>query len=553
MFGIHFMPVWAYTLAAHIHTSNDFSLSLLDLRFEKLNDAAKADAFFFTGINQDFDAIIEAHTELKDRFPNALFLIGGPICWSYNTAGRLSHLDIFDHIIIGDGEDTVQSLVRDLKNKKALPKLIQTKERFDLSKALPMYRALLDTSIHRYYGGVIEVSRGCPFLCEFCDIRILPDNNRSHVKNADLIVDEVNHMADLGVAQILFACDNFIGNPGWAEEVCDKLIEWRTRTGKRVSLYTWLTINVSRTPRLLKKLRDAGFDMFFIGVESFNQSSLLETAKVQNTTLSLVEALRDIQAYGFIVVAGLIFGFDTDPDNIVDITLDGIIKSGLISGDPSLLTALPGTPLYKRMQLTGRLRNAKLGLGGFKYQTNIKYLRPADMIRADFKKFVHEFNTGEYQYKRLRSFYSCLDSNHYVSPKSDGYADLARLMSIAVKNLTSIHLLFLRIAKLFGSFDRARFIARAFVYTLKHSTPEKPLWFYFKFWLFNWSNSVLKYGKLSDKDFNIESIDHTAQLGDMLPTDYENESFEETPSSKVRSQRKLTSDTLKKHMAKKVN
>ena len=70
---------------------------------------------------------------------------------------------------------------------------------------------VLNSTIKRYYGAVLEVSRGCPFLCEFCDIRILPDNNRPHNKSADLIVAEMDHLCSLGVRQVLFACDNFIG------------------------------------------------------------------------------------------------------------------------------------------------------------------------------------------------------------------------------------------------------------------------------------------------------------------------------------------------------
>jgi hypothetical protein len=42
-----------------------------------------------------------------------------------------------------------------------------------------MYRSLMDATIGRYYGAVLEVARGCPFLCEFCDIRILPDTGRA--------------------------------------------------------------------------------------------------------------------------------------------------------------------------------------------------------------------------------------------------------------------------------------------------------------------------------------------------------------------------------------
>ena len=74
-------------------------------------------------------------------------------------------------------------------------------------------------------------------------------------------------------------------------------------------------------------------------------------------------------------------------------------KSGLISGDPSLLTALPGTPLFRRMKLAGRLRHNKNSLGGYKYCTNIRYLMPrAQMIRG-YQSFVTRFCEGPYQYQ----------------------------------------------------------------------------------------------------------------------------------------------------------
>ena len=391
----------------------------------------------------------------------------------------------------------------------------------------------------------MEVSRGCPFLCEFCDIRVLPDNNRAHVKPAALIVQELDHLFDRGVRQCLFACDNFIGDARWAEEVCDRIVAWKERTGKKLSLYTWLTINLSRTPRLMRKLREAGFDMFFIGVESFNETSLMETAKIQNAALDLPAAVRAIQSHGFIVVAGLIFGFDTDPDDIAGIALDGILRSGLISGDPSLLTALPGTPLYQRMKLSGRLRDAKLGLGGFKYQTNIRYLKPAERIRGEFKTFVARFNQGAYQYGRLMSFYACLDSEQYQAPQTAGYADLRKLLRMVVQQRRHTALLLLRFFRLLQSPQRCFYILKAMAVTFRRSSPAKPLWFYFKIWLFTWSNSLMKYSRLSDADFDIESVRGEVGEDTVVPLGYEEDRSEQIPESKIRSQRRLTVSVLK--------
>lgn len=524
----------------------DLEVALVDDRFDTLGNVRAADLFLFTGINQDYEAIVAVHRDLKRRFPTARFVIGGPICWSFRTAGKLDRLAMFDHVVVGDGEDVIRRLVAELRAGQALPPLIEVAERFDLRRALPMHRPLLGTTIGRYYGAVLEVSRGCPFLCEFCDIRILPDNNRAHVKEPAFVVAELDVLHDLGARQILFACDNFIGDLRWAEDVCDRIIRWQNESGKRVSLYTWLTINVARHPALLRKLRHAGFDLFFIGVESFNRSSLLETAKVQNVATELGQALRTIQSYGFIVVAGLIFGFDTDPDDIVAITLRGIAESGLISGDPSLLTALPGTPLYTRMQLAGRLRDVKVGLGGFKYQTNIRYLRPPERIRADFKTFVREFNRGRYQFERLRRFYGGLDAGRYLPPATPGYADLRRLLALTFKNSRAVYLLWLRLFRLFRSPERAYWVCRGFLATLRRTSPARPLWFYFKFWLFNWSNGVVKYGTLCDADFDIESVAARYRVREVLPADYEDMRHEQVPDSKIRAQRRLTAAALRR-------
>jgi radical SAM superfamily enzyme YgiQ (UPF0313 family) len=545
MFGVYCMPVWAYTLAAHLEGLPDIALALFDDRFDTLSDVRPADLFLFTGINQDYDAVVAVHRELKRRFPAARFVLGGPICWSFHTAGKLEALAMFDHLVVGDGEDTVRRIVTAVQAGEVLPAVIQVTERFALGRALPMHRPLLRATLGRYYGAVLEVSRGCPFLCEFCDIRILPDNNRAHVKDPALIVAELDALHDLGARQVLLACDNFIGDLRWAEAVCDRLIRWQEETGKALSLYTWLTINLARHPELLEKLRRAGFDLFFIGVESFNRASLLETAKVQNVSSELVRSLQTIQAYGFVVVAGLIFGFDTDADDVAETTLQGLSAAGLISGDPSLLTALPGTPLYTRMQLAGRLRDVKVGLGGFKYQTNIRYLRPAARLRADFRTFVREFSRGRYQYGRLRRFLACLDGGHYLPPRTAGYADLGRLLRLTFRNRRAVYLLGLRLIRLFRSPARAYWVCRGFLATLARTSPDKPLWFYFKFWLFNWSNTIVKYGTLSDADFDIESVPSGFGLRDVLPADYEAGRQDSTPPSKMRAQRRVTAAALR--------
>lgn len=542
--GVHFMPVWAYTLAAHLPADVGYRLTLHDDRVAKVDKVEEADIFLMSGINQDLPTLVEYHTALKARFPTARFVLGGPICWSFEQAGDLGRLAMFDHVVIGDGEDLIAPLLADLVAGRPVEPIVRGPGRFDLAKARPMHRGLLRQTVGRYYGAVLEVARGCPFLCEFCDIRVLPDNNRAHCKPAELLVAEMDELSRLGVKGFLFACDNFIGDPRWAEQVVDALLEWQERTGYRPSIYTWLTINLYKFPGLMAKMRRAGFDMLFIGIESFNSNSLLETAKVQNTAAGLVEAARDIQSYGFFIVGGLIFGFDSDGLDCFDVTLDGLLEAGLLSGDPSLLTALPGTPLYRRMKRTGRLRDVRYGLGGHKYQTNIRYLMPKEQMIAGFGRFVTRLTAGEYQVARLEAYFDNLERGNFI-PVEGAYADLSTALKTILTSPAAIKLGLKRFGQFLANPSNLYWLARGWllVASRRHI---KGRFSYFQFWFALWSTVILKYRHLSADDFDIESVGAEFDAQAALDAAFSELGDEQIPEAKKKNQARFTMQALAK-------
>ena len=544
-YGAVFMPVWAYTLAAHIPGDGRFELQLCDTRFNSLADVGAADVALFSGINQDHNSLLQARDALQRRFPDMVSIIGGPICWSFDQAGDLDKLAAFDHIFIGDGEQEITPLLECIRAGRPVEAVIRSPKRFNMAEARPVNKALLDGTIDRYYGAVLEVSRGCPFLCEFCDIRILPDNNRPHNKPVDLIISEMDHLCRLGVRQVLFACDNFIGDPRWAEDVIDALLVWQEESGFRPGLYTWLTINLYRHPRLMEKMRRAGFDLLFIGIESFSENSLLETAKVQNSSIALIAAIRKVQSYGFIIVAGLIFGFDSDDENCFDLTLDGLSESGLLSGDPSLLTALPGTPLYRRMSLAGRLRQVRYGLGGFKYQTNFKYLMPRERLIAGYQYFVRRYNQGSYQYQRLARYMDLVSqSGNFIPLRRGGYGEMGRFLAMVLRNRAALLLLLTRALRFCMRPSNLLYALRGLLLVARHRGIAGRF-SYYQFWLFAWSNSVLKYQNLSPQDFDLESVDAGFDIRTVIPADYEGTANELIPANKTNAQLRATTNQLR--------
>ena len=360
---------------------------------------------------------------------------------------------------------------------------------------------------------MIEVSRGCPFFCEFCDIRVLPDNNRANNKPIDVILWDIDRLARLGVERFLLGCDNFIGDPRWAEDLVDRLIAWKRQTGHRVVFHTWMTINLHRMPRLMTKMRHAGFDTIFIGVESFNHNSLLETAKLQNTTQELTQALRLIQSYGFLVIAGLIFGFDADGPQSFDLTLQSVLAAGLLSGDPSLLNAYPGTPLYQRMQDEGRLRDTSYGPGGFKYRTNIRYVMPKQMIVRSYIRFIHRFAAGRYQFMRLKVFMDGLRQGNYIPLDGGGYFNVIDALKMVARSRSAVVQMMRRLLGFAVRPSNWYWLVRALVMV----TPRTDIanrFQYLRLWFVLWTNLIVRYGRISPADFDIDDCGSDEGGGD---------------------------------------
>lgn len=506
-YGTYFAPLWVYTLAAHV--PQGWSVAMHDCTLQGPDGIPHADVFAFSGINQDLETIRTAHAVVIRENPKATCIIGGPITWSLNEEGKIWLLDMFDHIFILDGELTLPTFLDHYARgmHTTLPKVIRA-ERFDLNRSKQIDFELIKPHIGRYYGAVIEVSRGCPFLCEFCDIRVLPGNNRSNGKPIQVIVEEMDRYYRLGITQFQFACDNFIGDKRWASEMVDAILLWKERTGAKVSIFTWLTIDLFRWPKLMEKMRRAGFSIVFIGIESVNRESLLESAKIQNIK-ALREAVERIQSYGFIVVPGFVFGFDADPDTIFEDTLRFMEDNGLIGGDPSFLTALPGTPLYRRMLAGNRLINLDEVTVRKKIETNIKYLRDSCFMVEGFLSFIRHYTSAGFQYRRfIRHLDIIAASTNFVALDSIGYGSPLEYLFLQASKWENFTMLIRRIAFLIGRPENVVTVVKAWQRMRNLSRNRKGAAIHFRYWLYAWTNIALKYAHLSEQDFRLASVNH---------------------------------------------
>ena len=120
-------------------------------------------------------------------------------------------------------------------------------------------------------------------------------------------------------------------------------------------------MNLAEDDQLLEMMKRAHFRRVFLGIETPVEESLKEAQKGQNTRRNLLDSVKKIQSYGMEVMAGFIVGFDSDPEDIFERQINFIRESAIPLAMVGLLTALPDTQLWRRLDREGRLLKESTG------------------------------------------------------------------------------------------------------------------------------------------------------------------------------------------------
>jgi radical SAM superfamily enzyme YgiQ (UPF0313 family) len=257
--------------------------------------------------------------------------------------------------------------------------------------------------LDRYTTATLQFSRGCPYMCEFCDI-IVMFGRKPRCKSDEQIGRELDALRAAGAVNAFFVDDNLIGNRPRAKKLLAFLAEYQARHGHPFRFSTEVSINVAQDAELLQGLRDAGFSWVFIGIETTDEASLKETRKTQNTKQDLLASVRHIYSYGIDVLAGFIIGFDNDTLTTFDRQRRFVTDAGIQAAMIGLLTALPRTPLHARLQKEGRLIEDAAHADNTKLATNVlpKNMSYDEMIEG-YRKLYAQLLTDRGIAERIRN------------------------------------------------------------------------------------------------------------------------------------------------------
>ncbi len=248
-----------------------------------------------------------------------------------------------DAIVIGEAEESWPLLLEDFRGGKLKP--FYRQDRFiDPSKIPKPKREILPKNGY-FPVDVVQVSRGCPYRCEFCSVcNLFGETYRPRP-----ISDVVEEIKSLSHRLILFNDDNILGNLNYAKELLGAITPLKKRWAGETSLHGL------RDPKNIELLVRSGCIGLLIGFESLSKLNLIQSKKFQNDPVEYEEIIDALHRSGITIWASFIFGFDEDDPSVFEETVNFCIKNKLFSANFSLLTPYPKTVLYERLKNEGRL------------------------------------------------------------------------------------------------------------------------------------------------------------------------------------------------------
>jgi radical SAM superfamily enzyme YgiQ (UPF0313 family) len=388
-------PLGLITVSAML--PNTWKKKLVDMNVSVLlkSDIIWADYVFISAMyiqKESVDMVIEECRKYETRI-----IAGGPLF----TQEHENYPQI-DHFILNEAEITLPLFLNDLNSGQLPDKIYKTDEFAEITQTpVPDFHLL---SMKDYVTMNIQVSRGCPFSCDFCEITSLL-GHKVRMKSTEQIIEELEVLYQLNWrGPILIVDDNFIGNK---KEVKNNLLpamrQWMKNHKKPFTFNIQSSINLADDGELMFVMAETGFTSTFVGIETPDEKSLQSCHKGQNENRDLLQSVKKIQNAGLQVSGGFIVGFDTDTPTVFQKQIDFIQQSGIVSAMVGLLNAPKNTVLYNRLKAENRLTTQTSGNNTDSSMNFIPKMNRDELLEG-YKKIIQNIYSAKPYYTRIRQF-----------------------------------------------------------------------------------------------------------------------------------------------------
>ena len=262
-----------------------------------------------------------------------------------------------------------------------------------------------------YSAMVVQITRGCPESCTFCNIPSLYGKT-TRIKSKSRMIQELDTLYDAGWrGSVMAVDDNFVGNADSIRVALEEEVApWQQEREYPFQFHTQASIRLSDDEPLLEAMWKAGFDKVFAGIESPVEESLkfMGARKNLQGDTPLLDKVIKLQTWGFEVQAGFIMGLDTDPEDIGDRMIAFIRAAGIPVAMVGILGVLRDTPDFKRFSRAGRLVEGSKYSGDsgvFSRQLSFVPKMDPEVLINQHRKAVETLNSPEVYFERCATLF----------------------------------------------------------------------------------------------------------------------------------------------------
>jgi radical SAM superfamily enzyme YgiQ (UPF0313 family) len=388
-------PLGLITVSAMLPRSWQKKLVDMNVSTLRTSDILWADYVFISAMYIQKESVDKVIKECL-RY-NVKMVAGGPL-----FTQEYENYPMIDHFILNEAEITLPLFLNDLESGGDPEKVYMTDKYADLKQTpVPDYYLL---SRKDYAFMNLQVSRGCPFSCDFCEITTLL-GHKVRMKDTSQILEEMQVLYDLNWrGPVVIVDDNFIGNKNEIKHnLLPAMKNWMKLHKYPFVFNSETSVNLADDEELMRLMVETGITATFVGIETPEEKSLNECNKIQNENRDLLQSVRKMQNAGLQVSGGFIVGFDSDTPGVFQRQIDFIQQSGIVAAMVGLLNAPRNTKLYIRLEAENRLT---IEATGNNCDSSMNFIPKMDLqeLMEGYKKIIHNIYATKPYYTRIRQF-----------------------------------------------------------------------------------------------------------------------------------------------------
>ncbi len=339
-------------------------ISIFDLKIEtsgfleKLQEF-KPDIVGFTAMTCEANTVIKLARQVR-QVSSAHTVVGGTHA---SADPEFFNREEIDSIVIGLGKQSFAELVETLetghhKDISGIAPVTPGKQlcwtprqytqsdlvnnvapRYDLVKNYRCHYSLESLGLKM---GLVASAAGCPYNCSFCCIAPLT-GGRYLTAEIEAVLRDIQTLQETPVIRLVDA--NSFGNPKHAWQLANAI---EAAGIKKQYLADVRSDMVVRQPELLKRWKEIGLRAVVIGFEEIDDTTLGALNKENNAATNR-KAIEILHRIGLTIVGDFIISPDYTEEQF-DQLEQFVRKQEIDLPMHTILTPLPGTPLYRELQ-----------------------------------------------------------------------------------------------------------------------------------------------------------------------------------------------------------